>query len=202
VVLIPPPHQQEQQHSRPSLVLVLSAFAASFAVIAVLAALAFFSVSGSRSVVLKEVDNVITTLSGKYFLRKVDSSFERYLSSLDVPEFLHGLIMNASEEMEVVDPEEEEGEWTIRRITGNFINSRKIHTVMMHRAMTGQIQFTGESRRVTFSGRQIHNRISRIIIAPFSAKRLSSIHPLNLMNLVIGICIMNTSALYSFLSAA
>ena len=59
-------------------------------------------------------------LSGTYALVGLDGDFGAYLSSLNVPEFLHELIANAGETIEVAEPigAEEEGLWTIRRVTG------------------------------------------------------------------------------------
>merc|ERR1712027_189425 len=56
-------------------------------------------------------------LSGTYILVGVDDDFGPYLSSLNVPEFLHDLIANADEAMEVTEPRDSEGGlWRIRRV--------------------------------------------------------------------------------------
>ena len=54
----------------------------------------------------------------------VDDGFGPYLSSLNVPEFLHDLIANADEAMEVAEPKDSSGAglWRIRRVAGAFSN--------------------------------------------------------------------------------
>ena len=51
----------------------------------------------------------------------MDSNFGPYLSSLNVPEFLHDLIANADETMEVAEPQDsDDGLWRIWRVAGMF----------------------------------------------------------------------------------
>ena len=60
-------------------------------------------------------------LSGSYILRGRDDNFGPYLDSLNVPEFLHTLIANAGETMEVVEPKDSGGLWKIRTVAGRCI---------------------------------------------------------------------------------
>ena len=50
----------------------------------------------------------------------MDDNFGAYLSSLNVPEFLHELIANAGETIEVVEPKDSGGMWKIRKVAGKF----------------------------------------------------------------------------------
>ena len=50
----------------------------------------------------------------------MDDNFGPYLSSLNVPEFLHELIANAGETIEVVEPKDSGGMWKIRKVAGKF----------------------------------------------------------------------------------
>ena len=59
-------------------------------------------------------------LSGTYALVGLDGNFGAYLSSLNVPEFLHELIANAGETMEVLEPKDSDGLWRIRRVAGEL----------------------------------------------------------------------------------
>ena len=62
----------------------------------------------------------MVNLSGTYILRGVDDNFGPYLSSLNVPQFLHELIANAGETMEVLEPKDSDGLWRIRRVAGEL----------------------------------------------------------------------------------
>merc|ERR1711884_459270 len=135
VVLIPPEaaeDTQEQNVRHPdqstsglrSFKVFAIAVVASITAVATLSLLAMLVTVGkspndneSESVRWSHDNQERLNLSGTYILVGVDDNFGPYLSSLNVPEFLHDLIANADEAMEVTEPGDSNGGlWRIRRV--------------------------------------------------------------------------------------
>jgi len=133
VVLIPPDPEGEEDQERdvghPDQSISRQRFYKVFAVAAVasitaVATLSFLALlitiarsDGSREKVKwSHNSQERTNLSGTFILRGVDDNFGPYLSSLNVPEFLHELIANAGETIEVVEPKDSGGLWRIRKV--------------------------------------------------------------------------------------